>query len=33
VLYKRKTGPIAITLFAVYFVIVATVAAIRTALS
>jgi len=33
VLYKRRTAPIAISLFVVYFVIVAAVAAIRTALS
>jgi hypothetical protein len=33
VLYKRRTAPIAISLYAVYFVIIAAVAAIRTALS
>ena len=33
VLYKRRTAPIAISLFAVFFVIVAAVAALRTALS
>ncbi|HTR76777.1 MAG TPA: YIP1 family protein [Gemmatimonadaceae bacterium] len=33
VLYKRRTTPIAIWLFVVYFVIVAAVAAVRTALS
>ena len=33
VLYKRRTGPIASTMFTVYFVVVATIAAIRTALS
>jgi len=33
VLYKRKTAPIATTLFLVYFVIVAVIAAVRTALS
>jgi hypothetical protein len=33
VLYKRRTAPIAISLYVVYFVIVAAVAAVRTALS
>jgi hypothetical protein len=33
VLYKRRTAPIAVSLFVVYFVIVAAIAAIRTALS
>jgi len=33
VLYKRRTTPIAVSLFVVYFVIVAAIAAIRTALS
>jgi len=33
VLYKRRTAPIAISLFAVYFVIVAAIAAVRSALS
>jgi hypothetical protein len=33
VLYKRKTAPIAISLFAVYFVILLALAAVRTALS
>ena len=33
VLYKRRTAPIATTMFIVYFVIVAAVAAIRSALS
>jgi hypothetical protein len=33
VLYKRRTAPIAISMFVVYFVIVAAVAAIRSALS
>ena len=33
VLYKRRTAPIAISLYVVYFVIVAAIAAIRTALS
>jgi hypothetical protein len=33
VLYKRRTTPIATTMFVVYFVIVATIAAIRTSLS
>jgi len=33
VLYKRRTTPIAVSMFAVYFVIIAALAAIRTALS
>ena len=33
VLYKRRTQPIAMTMFAIYFVIVAAIAAIRAALS
>ena len=33
VLYKRRTGPIAWAFFIVYFVIVAVIAGIRTALS
>jgi hypothetical protein len=33
VLYKRRTAPIATTMFIAYFVIVAAVAAIRSALS
>ena len=33
VLYKRRTAPIATSLFIVYFVIVAAVAAVRSALS
>jgi hypothetical protein len=33
VLYKRRTAPVALSLYAVYFVIIAAVAALRTALS
>jgi hypothetical protein len=33
VLYKRRTGPIATTMFIIYFVIVAAIAAVRAALS